>query len=242
MRLLSLLLFALSLTHPSAQEVTTLAPIRIVLIGDSTVSSYPDPPKEGPVLNGWGQVLGEFMQPTVEILNHARAGTSTKSFRDLNLWAPVLAAKPNYVFIQFGHNDQPGKPAFTDANGEYQDNLRRYIAEAGAAGAIPVLVTSVARRNYTKEGKLFSTLQPYVDAMKKVGAETKTAVIDLHATSFALFDQMGEKASMDCGPVDKDRTHFSRKGALLIARLVAEGIQREVPALKDQVRLNSSQQ
>lgn len=231
-------IFVLLLSLISAACMAAKEPVRIVLVGDSTVASYPDPPKEGPAVAGWGQVLGEYLAPEVQVINHARSGASSKSFLGEGLWAKALQSRPNYVFIQFGHNDQPGKgDRTTDPNGDYQDNLRRYIQETRTAGAAAVLVTSVARRTFDKDGRLTSSLLPYVDAMKKVGLETQTPVIDLHAASFALFDQMAEKAALDYGPSAKDSTHFSRKGALMMARLVAEGIPREVPSLKDRVRL-----
>src|SRR5689334_5798246 len=83
--------------------------LRIALIGDSTVASYPKPPEDRPTLTGWGQVLGESFDDKVEVLDHARSGRSSKSFLSEGLWMKVLEEKPDYVFIQFGHNDQPGK-------------------------------------------------------------------------------------------------------------------------------------
>src|SRR5436305_231029 len=110
-------------------------PVRIVLIGDSTVSSYPKPPADKPDLAGWGQVFGELFDDRVTVLNLAVSGRSSKSFLTEKRWQPVLDAKPNYVFIQFGHNDQPGKPAASDPETQFPDNLRRYIKDARAASA-----------------------------------------------------------------------------------------------------------
>lgn len=120
-------------------------PLSIALIGDSTMASYAKPPADRPDLTGWGQVFGESFEAGVTILNHAASGRSSKSFLSEGRWEPVLAEKPDYVFIQFGHNDQPGKgDRATDPQGDFQDNLRRYVREAQAAGAKPVLVTPVA--------------------------------------------------------------------------------------------------
>lgn len=209
---------------------------RIVLAGDSTVATNLNPPKDRPTLAGWGQRLKDFM-PRAEIINLARSGTSSKSFRGLGLWDKVLAEKPDYVFIQFGHNDQPGKgERATDPKGDYRDNLRRFIEEVRAIGGKPVLVTSVARRVFV-DGKMTSTLGPYVEAAQRVGQDMKVPVIDLHKVSFALFEQLGEKFCRLYAPSDTDRTHFSHDGARMIARLVAEGIVREVPDLRDDVQL-----
>src|SRR6478609_4304421 len=70
--------------------------IRIAMVGDSTMASYPNPPKDRPDLHGWGQVFGEFFGPRVTILNHAASGRSTKSFMAEGRWQKVLDAKPDY--------------------------------------------------------------------------------------------------------------------------------------------------
>lgn len=230
----ALLALALALAAPQPA-----AALRIALAGDSTVATQLNPPKDRPTLAGWGQMLKEFVAPGTEVINHARSGTSSKSFRDLGLWDRVLGEKADYVLIQFGHNDQPGKgPAReTDAATTYRENLRRFISEVRAAGGQPVLVTSVCRRVYV-DGKLTSSLTPYVEAAKAVGAETQAPVIDLHEASFALFSQYSEKFCAEhYGPSPTDRSHFSQEGARLIARLVAERLARQVPGLKDSLQL-----
>lgn len=212
-------------------------PVKVVLAGDSTVASQPTPPKDRPTLAGWGQMLGEFM-PGVTVVNHARSGTSTKSFRDIGLWDRVLKEKGRWVLIQFGHNDQKIQdPARgTDSATTYSDNLRTFIREVRETGGSPVLVTSVARRIY-EDGRLTTTLTPYVEAAKKVGEEMQVPVVDLHRASFALFQQMGEKFCQLYGPGEKDRSHFSGEGARMMARLVAEGLSREVSALRPHLQL-----
>jgi lysophospholipase L1-like esterase len=147
------------------------------------------------------------------------------------LWAKALEVKADYVFIQFGHNDQKGKPAATEADGEFQENLKRYVADARLQGAKPVLVTPVARRIFFEE-KASTTLSPYADAMKQVSAATEAPVIDLHAASFALYDKLGDAGSADYTASASDRTHFSRKGARAMAQLVAAAIPQTLPELK----------
>ena len=213
------------------------APMKVVLAGDSTVATVTQAPKDRPDLAGWGQMLGEFL-PDARVINHARSGTSTKSFRTLGLWDRVLKEKGEWVLIQFGHNDQPGKgpERETDAATSYRENLRGFVGEVRAGGGKPVLITSVARRVYA-DGRMTSTLGPYVEAVQSVGKELKVPVIDLHRASFALFQQMGEKFCQLYAPSETDRTHFSHEGARMMARLVAEGLLREVPELRHQVRL-----
>lgn len=206
-------------------------PIKIAMIGDSTMSSYANPPPDKPTLTGWGQVFGIYFSNSVQVLNHAASGRSSKSFLREGRWEPVLAAKPNYVFIQFGHNDQPGKgDRTTDPNTDYQANLKKYIDDARAIGCMPVLVTPVARRIF-QNGRAHTTLTPYADAAKKVGQDKQVAVIDLHALSFELFDKLGEEASANLTASTSDRTHFSRHGAKEIARLVANSVSSNVPTL-----------
>lgn len=206
-------------------------PIKIAMIGDSTMSSYPKPPADRPTLTGWGQVFGLFFNDSAKVLNHAASGRSSKSFIREGRWEKVLAEKPNYVFIQFGHNDQPGKgDRTTDPNTDFQDNLRKYIDEARAIDCVPILVTPVARRTF-ENGHAKTTLTPYADAMKKVGQEKKVPVIDLHAKSFDLFDKLGDEASANFSASSEDRTHFSRHGAKEIAKLVATSLSPDVPKL-----------
>lgn len=204
----------------------------IALAGDSTVAMYWTPKKGKPDQTGWGQMLPEFCAPGVRVVNEAVGGASSKSFREAGHWDRVLAAKPDYVLIQFGHNDEPNKgDRATDPSTTYPDNLRRYIREVREADAEPVLVTSVARRTFV-DGELTSTLENYVEAMKRVGLDLDVPVIDLHAASLALIEQMGEKQAQErFGPSADDRSHFNEAGARLMARLVVERLSDQVPSL-----------
>ena len=231
---LRFLILALSLL--SSLVVSAQSGPQIVLAGDSTVATVTKQDKDRPDMAGWGQMLPEFM-PKATVINHARGGASSKSFRSLGLWDQVVSEKPDYVLIQFGHNDQPGKgERTTDPKGDYRDNLKRFVEEVRAAGGKPVLITSVARRTY-QNGKLVSTLWPYVETVKAVGAEMHVPVIDLHQRSLTFFAQMGEKFGLTYAPAKTDLTHFNHEGARMVARLVAEGLIREVPELRDQVQL-----
>ena len=212
-------------------------PMRIVVIGDSTAATYARPPADRPDLTGWGQVFQYYFSDEIEVHNHAASGRSSKSFLREGRWERALAeGRPHFVFIQFGHNDQPGKgDRTTDPKTDYRDNLRRYIRDSRAIGAQPILVTPVARRTFLN-GKLSSTLGSYVDAVKSVGGEEDVPVIDLHEASFRLYKKLGDDGSADLNPSDTDKTHFSRKGALAIAGLVADGVKQSVPILAEQLR------
>ena len=114
-------------------------PVKIVLVGDSTVATG----------GGWGPGFCKVMTPNVTCVDLALNGRSSKSFIDEGAWAKALAEKGDYYLIQFGHNDQkPDAARHTDADGSFQEYLRRYVADVRRIGAVPVLVTSLSRRTY----------------------------------------------------------------------------------------------
>lgn len=206
--------------------------IRIAIVGDSTAASYPNPPSDRPDLTGWGQVFAEKFNEQVEVLNHAKSGRSSRSFMREGHWDKTLADKPDYVFVQFGHNDSSRKHnRFADPETTFQDFLRTYIQESRAIGAQPVIVSPVTRRVF-KNGKIEVTLGPYAKAALKVAREENVPAVDLHNKSIELFNKLGDAGSAEFSPSKNDRTHFSSVGARAVAKLVADGVQEAVPGLK----------
>lgn len=175
---------ALAVTSAWAQS----PPVRIILVGDSTVAPH----------NGWGPGFCADVTPQVTCLNLAKNGRSSSSYRAEGSWSAVLdrlksnsSYSATYVFIQFGHNDQPGKPGrSTDLATEFPVNMRGYVRDVKAAGAIPVLITPLTRRTF-HEGLLKNDLVPWADATKKVGAEENAPVLDLNSESAAAVQKMG---------------------------------------------------
>ncbi len=223
-RLLFLLLatvFGLMLPASHAGEVV------IQLIGDSTVKRYNDAnPKRG-----WGQFLSLSFAPDVRIVNQAVLGKSSKSYQSDERWQLLREAGADYWFIQFGHNDSNrGEHRKTDPSGEFPRNLRTFIAAAREAGAKPVLVTPPPRRRFLPEGGLTRELEPYIAAMKQVGTEESVPVLDLNARASALFLELGEEGSVELMAPD-DRSHFSEKGARVMAGFVAQEIRTHIPVL-----------
>ncbi len=200
------------------------AKLAIVIIGDSTVCNYPGEH----ACRGWGQFIAEQFKDTVRVANHAASGRSTKTFIAEGRWTRALAEKPDFVLIQFGHNDShaKGRPEATDAAGDYRDFLRRYVDESRAANATPIFVTPMYRRTFDADGKLTDILQPYADAMKAVAAEKKVPLIDLHTSSGALFRGLGKDRCPELANAATDFTHFNEKGA----RAMAELVMKELPA------------
>ena len=207
-------------------------PVKIVLVGDSTVND------EG----GWGPGLRASFGPEVDVLNFAKNGRSSKSFRDEGLWAPALAAKPNFILIQFGHNDAPGKgPAReTDANTTYRQNMARYVDEARAIGAEPVLVTSIVRRNFTPDGKIkVDSLAAYVEAVRSLAAEKKVPLIDLYTLTREQAEKLGPAGCAEIDARDKDgkpdHTHLGPKGRQEIGSMAARELVRVESVLRPNV-------
>jgi len=207
-----------------------LRKVRVALAGDSTVTDTA----------GWGKALAELLGPGAECNNFARGGRSSKSFYDEGTWKKLLAGKPDYVLIQFGHNDQPGKgpERETDPKTTFRDNLIRYLDEARAAGARPILVTSLCRRIFDQGGKINPQQLPYVEATRKVAAEKKVPLVDLYAISVELAERLGPEASKPLGPPHPkiagavDGTHLSIEGARRIAPLIAKALAEAEPKLK----------
>lgn len=230
----------------SAEEAPK--PERIVLVGDSTVAPR----------SGWGDAFAKLLGPGAEGLNLALGGRSSKSYRDEGHWKKVLNAKPGWVLIQFGHNDQPGKgpERETDPRTTFRENLTRYVSEVRAIGAKPVLITSLTRRNFNTLGKIdpgnlqTSTdakgerhqdrLTDYAEGTRAVAAELNVPLIDLNARSIEQMNQIGPEAAIvfdatTKDPAHPDKTHLSEKGAEATAQLVAEEIRKNVPELAKQL-------
>ena len=152
--------------------------LRVHLIGDSTCATK-ELSKQNPE-RGWGQLFQPLFDGSVTIRNHAVNGRSTKSFRDEGRWQRVCdELQPgDYVFIQFGHNDQKQADSTRYASPEqYAANLRRYADETRARGAVPVLLTPVVRRRFT-DGVPDDTHAPYAAVVRRVAAEADAVLID----------------------------------------------------------------
>jgi lysophospholipase L1-like esterase len=179
-----------------------------------------------------------LLGPQAECLNFARGGQSSKSFLDQKLWLKVLWSKPQYILIQFGHNDMPGKgpERETDPQSTYPANLARYVHEARAAGAIPILITPMVRRNFMPDGTVRMELAPWADAARKVAKEKQAPLVDLNALSAELVAKLGPDKAAEFNPESKepgttDRTHLSKRGAEVFARIIADELKQAEPNL-----------
>ncbi len=207
-------------------------PLLIALAGDSTVTDE----------QGWGRGFAARLAPQAACLNRARGGRSSKSYAAEGLWRELLRDRPDYVLIQFGHNDAPGKgpERETDPATTYRENLARYVDEARAAGAAPVLLTSLTRRYYGEDGRVHSDLEAYAQAVREVARLEGVPLIDLHARSVELLDRMGPEEGLALGTTKADgsldKTHLNEAGSRLFGGLVADELRHAVPALARFVR------
>ncbi|MGD0776001.1 MAG: pectate lyase [Candidatus Solibacter sp.] len=201
-------------------------PIKVVLVGDSTVND------EG----GWGPGFRASFGPGVQVVNLALNGRSSKSFRDEGAWAKVLQEKPDFVLIQFGHNDQPGKgpERETDPATTYRANMERFVEEVRAAGATPVLVTSIVRRVFDAEGKFQpDALAGYAEEVRRLAVERQAPLIDLYTLTRQQTERLGPAGSLALGRNDAqgkpDRTHLGPKGQTEIGAMAAKELARAAP-------------
>jgi lysophospholipase L1-like esterase len=207
---------------------SSMAAVRVVLAGDSTVTDR----------SGWGLGFAErFDKSQVAVVNVSQGGRSSKSFRDEGFWQKVLDARPTHVLIQFGHNDQPGKgpERETDPKTTFRENLSRYVAEARAIGARPVLITSIERRRFQPDGKIKASLAEYAEATRAVAAKESVPLLDLNARTIALYEQLGAEAWKPLSPTDKDgkldSTHLNQASGRLVGDIVVEELIKAVPEI-----------
>jgi len=210
--------------------------VRIDLIGDSTQTNNA----------GYGRGFCANLTAAVDCVNMAKGGASTRTFREQGLWDHALTTKPDYMVIQFGHNDLVTKD-HADRQVElpqYVDNLKRFVTEARAAGIKPVLVTPLTRRYFESDGKIHSDLGAYSEAMRGVAREMKVPLIELQNESIAYLDKAGEAAGNKLSITKKDnngrtifdKTHLNWAGSYLFGRMVAEDLGKVVPELHTYVR------
>jgi lysophospholipase L1-like esterase len=205
----------------------------VFLLGDSTVTDQPREPGAS-----WGQMMPRFFKPEVAFANHAESGETMKSFISGLRLAKVLSQLKagDYVFMQFGHNDQKRQwpQTYVEAATTYRAYLRVFIAETRLRGATPVLVTSVQRRNFDEHGKIRNTHGDYPAAVRAVAAEENVALIDLERMSIAFYEALGpDKAPLAFSDGGRDPTHHNNYGAYELAKCIVQGIREAKLPLAD---------
>ena len=240
-------IFFILLAFISMSFSFTAKPITIYMIGDSTMSikaprAYPE--------TGWGMPFAGFFDSTVKVDNRAKNGRSTRTFISENLWQPVFdnLNEGDYVFIQFGHNDESKEKTerYTTPD-QYKENLTRFVKETRSKKAIPVLLTPVSRRRFDKEGNALETHAAYSPLVKEVAKALNVLFIDLDTKSKDLYQQMGVENSrllfLQLKPGEHpnypggkdDNTHFNELGARLIAQIVLAEVKVIDPLLAERI-------
>lgn len=231
-------------------QMQGLAQVRILTIGDSTMANYDEEKYSGDnEMRGWGQMFGSYLKNNVTLDNAAKNGRSSKSFY-FELWQDLRdSLKPgDYVFIQFGHNDEKADGQDTDENditqrgtaawGQYQKYLTKYIEEARTRGATPILFTPIVRRYFEDNNRITekgqhnlaefaagdNSIMNYPLAMKALAKELSVPLIDATLLTKILVESYGSEKSKETIYCNKDNTHLRENGAKLIAQLMAEGL------------------
>jgi len=238
----ALLLMAMVSTFSAA----AFAQITVYLAGDSTCANKtPDKRPE----TGWGEMLQQYFDPAkVRIDNQAQNGRSTKSFIAEGRWQAIVdkLKKGDYVFVQFGHNDESKDKGerYTPPE-DFRKNFERFIRDVRGKNAYIVLLTPVMRRKFDKDGNFVDQHPPeYPDTIRAVAREQKSPLIDMHRKSEAVIKRYGVEGSralfLQLKPGEnpnypkgvEDNTHFRPAGAEEMAKLVVAGIREEKLGLR----------
>jgi lysophospholipase L1-like esterase len=220
----------------------------IYICGDSTAARYGS---DRSPMAGWGQMLAKYLTEDIEVVNRAICGRSSKSFIGEKRLEHVLSEiqSGDYLFIQFGHNDQkPDEERRTEPFSTYEEHLRQYIDGASAKGAHPVLLTSVNRRRFNENGEFYGTHGDYLVAMRQLAEEAGVPLLDVAAKSEAKFRELGPDRSRELfcwlkpgespnyPEGSEDDTHFNEYGAEVVAGWVAELLRDSTIELKEFLR------
>jgi len=225
------------------------SPIVVYLAGDSTMAEKK--PEKRPE-TGWGERFQQYFDAEkVVIENHAQNGRSTKTFISENRWQAIVdkLKKGDYVFIQFGHNDQSKEKGerYTPPE-DFKKNLARMVADVLAKKANPVLLTPVVRRRFDKDGKFYDAHGEYPDLTRSAAKDLKVPLLDMHRASERLIVEYGAENSkklflqLKAGENPnypngiEDNTHFSPLGAEEIARLAVAEIRESKIGLRKRLK------
>jgi len=221
--------------------------IKLYLIGDSTMANkvkqtFPE--------TGWGMPLTTFFDSTVVVDNRAQNGRSTRTFLAENRWKPIADAlqEGEYVFIQFGHNDEAENyPDRYTPPEDYRKNLIKFVMETQRKKANPVLLTPITRRKFDEAGRIMETHAAYSRVTTEVAKQYKVPLIDLDRMSRELVQQFGVENSkllyLQLAPGDhpnypygkQDNTHFSELGARKMAQMAVNEIKAQKLALAERL-------
>lgn len=206
----------------------------VYLCGNSTVVDQNFEPWAS-----WGQMITRWFNDGVAVSNHAESGLTARTFIDSYRLEKILSTLKagDYVFVEFGHNDEKEKRAGDGAWYHYQYQLKIFVDKVREKGAEIVFCTPTQRRFFEKDNKTIrNTHGDFPAAMKMVAELEKVPIIDLNAMTKTLFETMGFEGSKRLlvhYPANTfpnqpealaDNTHFNTFGAYEVAKCVVMGI------------------
>lgn len=227
--------------------------VRILTIGDSTMADYDEEKNSGEKeKRGWAQMLTLFIKDGTELTNAARNGRSSKSFY-YELWGDLKKTihPGDYVFIQFGHNDEKGDGLDTDetdtgknrgtaAWGQYQKYLKIYVEDVRERRGNPVLLTPVVRRLFDENNRMTGnalhnlnniagndSIMNYPMAMRQLAKELSVPLVDMTALTQKLVEEMGAEEAKEIIYARNDNTHLKAMGGILFSKLAVEDLLRQ---------------
>ncbi len=241
--ILLFILFASFKNADNQTEATTETPkkIKIYLIGDSTCANKDENKRPE---TGWGMEFGKFFNEYAEVQNHAQNGRSSRSFRSEGLWEePILnnLQAGDYVFIQFGHNDQKFKAPnrYSNPFTGYRANLEQYVNEIRSKGAYPILLSSIVRRNFNEYDVLIDTHGEYPLVVRLVADAMQVPFIDAQRYTEEFTIALGPEESkaywnhLEAGEHPNypdgvhDDTHLNQKGANAVAQMIVKELKAQ---------------
>lgn len=205
----------------------------IYLCGNSTVVDQNYEPWAS-----WGQMITRWFGPEVAISNHAESGLTARTFIASNRLDKILTTlkKGDYVFVEFGHNDEKEKKPGDGAWYHYQYQLKIFVDQVRKKGADIVFCTPTQRRAFNDDKKtLMNTHGDFPAAMKMVAEKENVPLIDLNSLTKTFFETLGYEDSKRAlvhypkemyGRELADNTHFNPYGAYEVAKCVVMGMKQ----------------
>ena len=203
----------------------------IYLCGNSTVVDQNYEPWAS-----WGQMITRWFGPEVAISNHAESGLTARTFLGSFRLDKILSSlrKGDYVFVEFGHNDEKEKRPGDGAWYHYVYNLKIFVDQVRSKGAEIVFCTPTQRRAFDSDNKTIkNTHGDFPAAMKMVAEREQVPLIDLNQKTKTFFETLGFEDSKRAlvhypkemyGRELADNTHFNPYGAYEVAKCVVMGM------------------
>ena len=232
----------------STAELTTTPAHTLFMAGDSTMAKKEV--KDWPE-TGWGMPFAIFFNDDYAVDNHAMNGRSTRTFISEGRWQAIIdqLKAGDYVFIQFGHNDESiTKVDRYTTPEQYQANLTRFVRDVRAKKAEPILLSPITRRNFDEAGTIQETHVEYSPLSRAVAQAENVIFIDLNSITRAHFQAQGDAGSRlrftHIAPNThpnypngvSDNTHLNELGAREVAQLVLAELKRIQHPLAQQLR------